>query len=245
MAKSSLLLFGPVSSRPRIAHLHQLQHSLLTRPNLRFIAEVIEELPSLWPSLRKVLPDSSTIEIDEHFQRLSKFLECHEFTEDFTTRNTVSAPLTVISQIVDFLKLDRALADAALPQFDNVQGFCIGFLPAAALAASKDEKEFRTLASVAIRLAVCMGAVVDVNESSAHDPIFGSTSIVVRWKADSGKIKLEDMLKSNADVGSSCIALLSLLLSRMNHFVDFQLLSIMCTFTGPRTCIIFLYLRHC
>ncbi len=117
-----------------------------------------------------------------------------------TIGNVVSVPLTVISQIVDFLRLGRKAGNATFSRFDNVQGFCIGFLTAAALAISKDEDEFRHFASVAIRLSVCIGSIIDLNEKSLHDPLNRSSSMAVRWKKLSGKEKFEQVLRDYPSV---------------------------------------------
>ena len=199
MAVSSLLLFGPVSPRPNQTYLSELQKSLNQCSELQFLVEVIEELPSLWPTLQTVSPDLCKIQGDEQLDQL-KGLSSMTLPDSWAVGNVVSAPLTVIWQIVDFLRLGRKAGNATFPRFDNVQGFCIGFLTAAALAISKDEDEFRHFASIAVRLAVCIGSIIDLNERSLHDPLNRSSSMAVRWKTLSGKENFEQVLRDYPSV---------------------------------------------
>ena len=112
-----------------------------------------------------------------------------------TVGNVVSAPLMVISQIAEFLLLGQKAGNAVFSGFDNVQGFCIGFLTAAALAIFRDKDEFRRFASIANRLAVFIGSIVNLKERPLHDPLDRSSSMAVRWKMPSGREKFEDILR--------------------------------------------------
>lgn len=199
MAVSSLLLFGPVSPKPDQAYLSELQTSLNQSPELQFLVEAIEELPSMWPTLQTISPQLCTIQGDEQLDQL-KGLSSMTLPDSWAVGNVVSAPLTVISQIVDFLRLGRQAGNATFPRFDNVQGFCIGFLTAAALAMSKDEDEFRHFASIAIRLAVCIGSIIDLNERTLHDQPDRSSSMVIQWKTLSGNQTFEEVLKDYPSV---------------------------------------------
>ena len=174
MTVTSLLLFGPVSPKPTQAHLSELQKSLNQSSELQFLVEFIEELPSLWPALQTVSPDLCSIQGDEQSDQF-KGLSCMALPNSWTVGNVVSAPLTVVPQIAEFLLLGRKAGDATFPGFNNVQGFCIGFLTAAALAIFKDKDDFRHFASIAIRLAVCIGSITDLNEN----PLDRSSSLAV------------------------------------------------------------------
>lgn len=201
MTPSSLLLFGPTSPRPNQAHLSELQKSLNQYPELRFLIKVVEDLPSLWPTLQTLSPDLCAIQGDEQLDQI-KCLSFMTLPDSGIVGNVVSAPLTVISQIVEFLRLGRTAGDARYPRFENVQGFCIGFLTAAALATSKDEDDFRHFASVAIRLAVCIGSIIDLKESSIHETLDRSSSMAVRWNTLSGNEDFEQVLRDYPSVSS-------------------------------------------
>lgn len=196
MASSSLLLFGPVSSWPNRAYFSELQISLQEDSDLEFLVKIIKELPSLWPILQELASHRSTIPGAEQLDQLKDLLRPVALPDVWAVGNLTAIPLTVISQIVEFLRIRREGSNATFPGVDNVQGFCVGFLAAAALASSRDEIEFRRFAATAIRLAVCIGFIVDLNEESSQDPLDRTSSVAVRWKKDSGKESFERILRN-------------------------------------------------
>ena len=200
MAASSLLLFGPLSPQPNQAYLSDLQRCILDDLDLEFLNGVISELPSLWLALQKEFPELSIITGAEQLEQLKRLLSPMQLPDVWASSNLVLAPLTVISHIADFLRLRRTARNTIFPGIDNVQGFCVGFLVAAALASSWDEIEFRRSASTAIRLAVCVGAIIDLNDRSFRNPADRSSAIVVRWKTESGKQAFEGTLKDYPSV---------------------------------------------
>lgn len=195
MAASSLLLFGPLSSWPNQAYFSELQRSLQKDPELEFLVRLIEELPLLWPILQQI-SELSTITGAEQLDRLKDLLNPLTLPDSWAVGSVAAIPLTVICQIVEFLRLRRNASNATFPGVDNVQGFCIGFLAAAALASSRDEIEFRHFASVTVRLAVCIGSIVALNEESCQDPLDRSSSLAVRWKQDLDTEFFEKILRN-------------------------------------------------
>ncbi|KAL8932160.1 MAG: hypothetical protein Q9211_006490, partial [Gyalolechia sp. 1 TL-2023] len=204
MAASALLLFGPVSPRPSQAYLSQLQTSITERGDHKFLVELIQELPDLWPTILQASPQLHSVRGAEQLDQLNPFLATGTLPDAGALSNLVAAPLTVISHISEVLSQSRDSGQVTIPALDNVQGFCIGFLTAAALATSRDTIELRQYASVAVRLALCIGAVIDLDEASFNDPSARSTSIAVRWKSNSGKHDLEMILKQCPTAYISC-----------------------------------------
>ncbi|KAL8636935.1 MAG: hypothetical protein Q9228_005733 [Teloschistes exilis] len=199
MAFSSLLLFGPVSQPPTKERLVELQQSLREDPNLKFLTDEIRTLPSLLPHLQEALPEVDPITGADELATLH-VLTGSPFPRASWTRNIVLAPLTIISQIVDFWHSRRGEAEhMSFPGTDNVQGFCLGFLTATALAISRSPSDFRQSASIALRLAVCIGSVIDLRESPFHNYTF-----TVRWKSDLGKEAFEAILKDCSSAYISC-----------------------------------------
>ncbi len=205
MAASSLFLFGPVSPRLTQAYLSELRISIVENQDLNFLVEAVEELPSLWPTLQQACPHFSKVSGAEKLGQLSYFLKFGTFPNGKALNqgvdNIMLAPLTVISQVIEFLRLGRETENATFPRLENVQGFCIGFLAAAAVASSQDETEFRKSVPIALRLAVCIGSTVDLDEASFNDPLDHSSSVAVRWTTDLGQANLERALDHYLNVG--------------------------------------------
>ena len=200
MVASSLLLFGPVAPRLSQAYLSELRASIISNSNLDFVRDAVEDLPSLWPALQLACPQFSKIPGAEQLDQLSAFLKSGTFPNIKALNNLILAPLTVISQVVEFLRLGREAENAAFQIPRNVEGFCIGLLTAAAVACSQGETGFRQFAAIAIRLAVCVGSIVDLGEELLQDPLDRSSSFAIRWTTESGQANLENTLNDYSSV---------------------------------------------
>ncbi|EFX05857.1 polyketide synthase [Grosmannia clavigera kw1407] len=109
--------------------------------------------------------------------------------------NTVShygLAVTVLVQITQYCRYleiigkdaHRRVLDSV--QSGGVQGFCVGFLSTVAVASSDDESNLGTLAAVALRLAVCIGAYVDADGARNADDYM---SVAVRWQDENDEDK--------------------------------------------------------
>lgn len=203
MTASSLLLFGPQSSRFTQAYLSELRTLILGNPDLNVFVDAITELPSLWPNLQEACPHLSSIQGVEQLNQLTEFLT-HGAFQDFRAlkTNVVLTPLTLISQAVEFLRLSQKAEFGTFPAFlqeqpttSGVQGFCVGFLAAAAVACSQNKKELVQYLSIALRLAVCIGSIIDLDEERLVDPLARSSSFAIQWKTENGQEFLERTLK--------------------------------------------------
>ncbi|EEP77445.1 hypothetical protein UREG_02294 [Uncinocarpus reesii 1704] len=151
----------------------------------------------------------------ERFSRSSLGLKLRDFfqggpapTPSEPTNNLLLSPLTVISQVIDFWKLSHGF-DHRAPigsQVRDVQGFCTGFLTAAAISCSKSEAHFQELASKAIRLSLCTGAVVDLDALNHSSGLDYPAAVAVRWKSAGGRQHLERILKQHPRAYISCIS---------------------------------------
>ncbi|KAL8720221.1 MAG: hypothetical protein Q9225_002883 [Loekoesia sp. 1 TL-2023] len=220
MAASSLLLFGPVSPRPSPTYLAQLRKSITERTDLRFLTVLIKELPNLWPTILRASPQLNSIPGGEQLDQLNHFLTSGTLPNADGLSNLVVAPLTVISQISEVLSQDRNPEDTMIPISENVQGFCLGFLAAAVFAISRDVVELRKFASAAVRLAVCIGAIVDLDEASHEDPADRRSSIAIRWKTESGKDNLERVLRDYPEFHLSRVNSLAITFSTMKFHLQ-------------------------
>ncbi|KAL8785498.1 MAG: hypothetical protein Q9213_003324 [Squamulea squamosa] len=204
MATPSLLLFGPVSAQPSQDYLSQLRTSITERTDLRFLSELINELPGLWSTILQATPQLSSVPGEEQLKQLSQFFVSGTLPNAEALGNVIAAPLTVISQISEVVSQQPDTGKATFPRLENVQGFCLGFLSAAVFASSQNVTEFQHFASVAVRLAVCVGSVVDLDETSHEDPSDRSASVAIRWRSQTGKKDLENILKDYQNAYISC-----------------------------------------
>ena len=203
MIAPSLIVCGPQAGWPSRRELSNLKDSLLHDPQLRPFLQAIRELPQLWPSLVQTLPELRTTKGLQLLDTLSIWTQGEDtFERDAVPPNIISTPLTAIIQIVQYFQLLRNLESTHAQVLESVrsggiQGFCTGFLAASALVCSKDEQEINILGAVALRLAVCIGASVDLN---GVEPTQATGCVAVRWKAETGRADIDGVLKKYPDV---------------------------------------------
>ena len=194
-----MLLFGPQMTRLTGSHLTDLRTTILGNPELDFLVRIIRDLPSQWattvqtacPSLgARGFGASQT----QQLQQLTNFFDTGEVPPSEPPNNVVLAPLTVVAQVAEYLRLGRR---------GPVQGFCIGFLTATAVASSRSRDELVQLVGVAVRLASCVGAIIDLDE---HEQLRRPGSLglnsahSVRWTSSAEKQHLEEILASYPEV---------------------------------------------
>lgn len=203
MIPPSLIVCGPQAGWPTREELSSLKESLLHDPQLRSLLQAILELPKLWPSLIQTLPELRTTKGLQLLDALSDWTQGEDnFERDSVPPNIISTPLTVIIQIVQYFQLLRNLECTHAELLGSVrsggiQGFCTGFLAATALVCSKDEQEVNVFGAVALRLAVCIGASVDLNGA---EPTQATGCFAARWKTESGRADIDSVLKEYPDV---------------------------------------------
>ncbi|KAI1748007.1 beta-ketoacyl synthase [Xylaria castorea] len=211
ISEPNYVLFGPVVTSWTSEDLQELQVSLQKNSSLEFLRYVLADLPSLLPLFRskEIIPFVSKL---EHLQELADFASGRKVLDPTTLSNVHLAPLTVIYQAVEFIRsvglLERAPdnqsteASRSLPKLQGVQGFCLGFLSAAAIASSKDWEAFEKNFAISIRLAAYIGAVVEADLQSHTD---GLKSLSIRWKTDRARIQADTCLDLFSDTFVSCI----------------------------------------
>ena len=203
----SLLLFGPQCPHLSQAYLSDIRQFVLGNPDLKSLVETIHGLPSLWPVLQQTLPHLGRIAGEEQLQKLSNFFENASLADEEALDSILLTPLTFISHIVEFLRLrigtetgESLLFSHTTSHPCDVQGFCIGFLVAASIACSKQKAEFFQVACNALRLAVCIGALIDLDEHLHTDSNDRSSSFAVRWTTASERTHLESIVESFTSV---------------------------------------------
>lgn len=205
MISSSLIVCGPQAGWPTRQELFNLKAFLLSETRLRPFLTAIRELPKLWSSLTATVPELQRAEGFKLLGMLAQWtLDEDCFQRDFNPPNILSTPLTVIVQVIQYFQYLRSLGSTHADVLDRVQcggiqGFCTGFLTATALACARDEAEINVLGAVALRLAVCVGACVDLDGRFAEPPNV-TGCVMVRWKAETGREDVDRILEQYPDV---------------------------------------------
>lgn len=194
-----IALFGPQVTNWTHKSLSSLQSALLEDDKLEFLKKSLARLSSLWPMLEKDFGVRG-------FSGAEKLRELEEFAtgaKELDPQNLISthlSPLTVVSQVINLIQLaDASGTKDSILGFAAAQGFCLGFLSAAALASADDWTEFECNVSNAVRLAVCIGIVVDAQSLSIPAPE-RATAVHVRWKTAEDRAFLETCLDLFAGV---------------------------------------------
>lgn len=208
MAPPSLLVLGPQTPLPSAEYLSRIRSGLLNDARLANFLAAIKALPSLWPTLAEANPSLSQVPGAQLLEDIKRWVEQGDFPAQTVEAlpNVQSTPLTVIIQIVEYFNYishaEPGLSHAKVLESvraGGIQGFCTGFLAAVALACSKDEREADELAAVALRLAVCIGAEVDLDGRFASPPREFSC-LTVRWTPAAGKQQVLDVLQEFPEV---------------------------------------------
>lgn len=189
----SLLLFGAQQARWTRPRLQSLQKDLVSDPSLRFLQHCLEQLDVSLATPFGCLADAAQP------VGLAEFARGGEIPQPDTLANTQLAALTVALHAIEWL---RSAADARI----IVQGFCIGFLSAAVVSSTQGNAntDFQRYITNAIRLAACLGRIVDAEDAS-HAPADRATVISVRCLGLSDRAALDATLDSIPGAYVSCV----------------------------------------
>lgn len=199
----SLLICGPMISQADAAYLPQVRSNLVHNKDLSYLREAVSELPNLWLRLVREEPSLGEIDVALFLDNLSQWVKGNSTqpTASRDSRNTQWAVLTVLVQIVEYMEyLDNFSSrdedgcghlDAHAALLDHlheggIQGLCIGLLTALALACAPSQTEIAKYGAVAVRLALCCGAYIDLNEAKSPAK---TTCVTTRWPGDDGDDK--------------------------------------------------------
>ena len=206
-----LLVFGSQTTWPSKEYLNQLRTFLLVDPRLSPFLSAIRQLPALWQTL---------VEFDARLERvpglrsldaLQRWIEKGEtFAAVVESLNVLTTPFTIVVHLIQYLHYlssnDAETTHETLlesTQFGGIQGCCTGLLSAIAVACSKCEEDVVKHATTALRLAMCIGAYVDLDGAFASPPN-ETACLVVRWKWETGRSVLLETLRSYGEVSIQC-----------------------------------------
>ncbi|KAF7889246.1 hypothetical protein EAF00_009546 [Botryotinia globosa] len=183
----SVAIFCPQSKAPQKIYLDRLHSFLCRNQFLKPFVQDIQDLPQTWQIFANHREDIAALEQGPRYMKnLSDWITTGESEHIANAMSGIlSLPLLVIIQIgqyFQFLGLNGMRHSEFLTQLRNgggIQGYCGGLLPAMAIACSKDETELARYASVAMRIALGIGAYGELGDD---ENIPGPTTIVVRLK---------------------------------------------------------------
>ena len=186
-------LFGPQVTHWTHEQLSGLQSDLLRNTSLSFLVTTLLRLRSFHSTLEEDAWSSNHL-IEAGLDDLKRFAVGNQIPNPQNLSQTVLAPLTILSQIVNLVgPTENNKEYDGCFKYQAAQGFCIGFLSAAALASSNDKAELEQNASNAVRLAFYVGAFIDADDLS-HAPADRAVAVSARWKTHSDRTYLETSL---------------------------------------------------
>ncbi|KAK4611258.1 Non-reducing polyketide synthase pkbA [Fulvia fulva] len=210
MDKPSMLAFGPQEPCPNTSTMQRLRHVLQDDPALLDMQQCIQDLPVSWNVL---------VEQDERLGALpgaanvaalkSWLLDSNSHEKADATANQITMPLTVIMHLVQYRQYLQQFSQTTYSSImqnvthGGVQGFCTGLISAHAVATMKSAKDFGACSSSAIRLALCIGAHVDLESLKNGQQV---VSAIVRWSGDDGGKQVEATLARYTDAYISVVS---------------------------------------
>ncbi|RCI09437.1 hypothetical protein L249_3717 [Ophiocordyceps polyrhachis-furcata BCC 54312] len=204
----SLLVCGSLITNPDGTHLSRLRSALLHHPQLAELRGAVAELGLLWNLLAAKEPRLQRIGALPLVDVLADWLTSGGNSSGpvpfsvQTAGNAILAVLTVLSHIIEYVTyLDRHSPDGQDGHAESlealreggIQGLCVGLLSAIALACSRDRSDISRHGAVAVRLALCVGAYVDLEEATALEP---SVCFSARWSPRQDHDPLQPVLDS-------------------------------------------------
>lgn len=202
---TELFLCGPQARFPPREELDQLRQTLLNEKKLyESLNTTLKDLPTIIQRLTAFDGTLKQVSSATSIEFLLQWLDTGTLSLPVDTLpNVASLPFTILLQIALFLQHvagsksgpDYRPTIQSLQQY-GVQGFCAGFLTAAAIGFSGNEEQLAEFTAVSLRLATCVGAYVDHNASSS--PI---CALSVRWRQGQFSIsEVEDLLTGYTQV---------------------------------------------
>ncbi|KAI3333408.1 hypothetical protein F4824DRAFT_250996 [Ustulina deusta] len=208
-ALPSLLVFGPQHGFPSEEVLEDLRQELISNPQLSALAKAVTELPQLWNTLIGFDKDLLQLPGERYLRQLRQWVkEGGSFPHhQGNPPNLYALAVTVLLQISQYVRYLRQFgADSHSRLLESVrtagvQGFCVGFISAVVVASSKVEADIGPAAAVGLRLAVCVGAYVDLDAIRSRDT-GGACCVAIRWRERDaiGKPDIDTVVKSYTDV---------------------------------------------
>jgi hypothetical protein len=181
------VFFGPVYPELTESSL-RIQQYLCEKGSAGWLDDTLEGLPSVWEDIVRQWPALKKVSGESQLRQLTQYLRRKSSLPVKDTLNFLLIPVTVLRHIMEFQKLKDERKDL---EIRDVQGFCVGVLAAITACWEHDDAEFPKVVSMVLRLAVCIGALVDLDELNGPP----SQSMAVRWKTKCEHRQLGEVLE--------------------------------------------------
>ncbi|KAL4919042.1 hypothetical protein BDW62DRAFT_200193 [Aspergillus aurantiobrunneus] len=197
-----VLVFGCQWLTFTAADFRQLRATVLDNPEHHWMLDVLGELSGYYrvAAEEKYLPSLRTIRGEEELQALETWFRCDDLsTAKFPLTYTQLAPLLMMTHFVQYAQYSKLTkphrrqkecGEGTSPVVEIV-GFCIGFLSGVVVSAAKTDG-LRRFGSVALRLAMLLGALGDVQEAEQE-----YTSLATGWKTSQLEGELGELLEKH------------------------------------------------
>ncbi|KAI9705668.1 MAG: Type I Iterative PKS [Bogoriella megaspora] len=212
----SVLAFGAQTTWPTVNQATFVRNSLLRSLFLRPLVHATHELHLFWQdlvshnALLQRAPGPAAIRtLQRWLTEEGVLVHAPEKGDGMASSapNVLSTPLTVLIHISLYTQYLHDHAAEGLThenllrnlKYGGAQGLCAGILSAFVCASSKDEVALGDNAATALRLALALGAQVDVDGLMGGDGMKHSCH-VLRWKSDSEKQSCDEVLESYRQV---------------------------------------------
>ena len=201
----SIIAFGSQTTWPSSEYLFQLRAALLLEPRLKTFLLATKELPRLWQDLIAHDPRLTAVPGQAWLDDLVEWVNHGDLqTKSGSPPNVLTMPFTIIIHIIQYFHYLDSVQTSHAEVLKNVetggvQGFCTGILTAIAVACSKNEEDINAFGVVALKLALCIGAYVDLDGNFANE-VNATTSIAVRWRSEAGHDSILETLKGYPEV---------------------------------------------
>ena len=211
--RKSLLVVGPKRNGITSKDLADLRSTITSTPDLAFLTQNVAELESLWPTIAAALPELENVQGQETLDSLHQFFKSGDISSLAKTKGRYNSIVldivTVLAHIVDFwrlatTKIETGIFAASITRPDSclfdIQGFCLGFLTAAAVASSKDKANLEASIAKILRIAVCIGALVESDATKLERAGESATILSVSWGSQAEYEDFNNILKAHPTV---------------------------------------------
>ena len=184
---ASVAIFCPQSKAPQESYLDQLHAFLCRNKHLQPFLQDIIHLQDTWSVFANERADIAALgQGPRYMQHLADWITTGKSSSVANSMSgIISLPLLIIIQMgqyFQYLELHGVMHAefmARLRKGGGVQGYCGGLPPAIAIGCSKDEADVVKNASIAMRIALGIGAYGELGDD---ETIPGATTVVVRLK---------------------------------------------------------------